>query len=105
MFAENACTDVVASVSSNLVSMFEIITRAIKLIRHLHRLCTVHNQVNIRLGKPEFDCAHLDETYDCGCGDEPVFGSKTSPKADPMDLEIDPSKDSITGVDMIKGGR
>lgn len=65
----------------------------------------VHNQVNDRLGKPEFDCAHLDETYDCGCGDEPVLKANTVAKTDPMDLEVDPSKDSITGVDMIKGGR
>lgn len=64
----------------------------------------MHNQVNERLGKPEFDCAHLDETYDCGCGDEPVLGSSTTP-LDPMDLEVDFGKDSITGVDMIKGGR
>ena len=65
----------------------------------------VHNQVNERLGKPEFDCAHLDATYDCGCGDDPVATSTPAPKADPMDLEEDSSKDSITGVDMIKGGR
>ena len=72
---------------------------------YLHRLCFVHNQVNARLGKPEFDCAHLDETYDCGCGDEPVFSSNADRQPDPMDLEADPSKDSITGIDMIKGGR
>lgn len=28
--------------------------------------------VNKRLSKPEFDCAHLDEEYDCGCGDPPL---------------------------------
>nr|XP_031859017.1 uncharacterized protein CI109_005522 [Kwoniella shandongensis]KAA5526089.1 hypothetical protein CI109_005522 [Kwoniella shandongensis] len=39
-------------------------------------LCHVHNQVNARLGKPEFDCLTLDSTYDCGCGDE--TGSATS---------------------------
>ncbi|WVQ66510.1 uncharacterized protein L199_004691 [Kwoniella botswanensis] len=33
-------------------------------------LCHVHNLVNERLGKPEFDCLTLDATYDCGCGDE-----------------------------------
>ncbi|KAG1801050.1 ERV/ALR sulfhydryl oxidase domain-containing protein [Suillus subaureus] len=42
-------------------------------------LCSVHNKVNERLGKPLFDCAHLDETYDCGY--------------------------DVTGVGMIKGGR
>ncbi|KDN48198.1 hypothetical protein K437DRAFT_218372, partial [Tilletiaria anomala UBC 951] len=31
-------------------------------------LCSVHNKVNERLGKPNFDCGKLDQTYDCGCG-------------------------------------
>lgn len=31
-------------------------------------LCIVHNQVNMRLHKPQFDCSKLNETYDCGCG-------------------------------------
>ncbi|CAP95813.1 Pc21g09160 [Penicillium rubens Wisconsin 54-1255] len=30
--------------------------------------CFVHNEVNAMLGKPEFDCANLGESYDCGCG-------------------------------------
>ena len=34
-------------------------------------LCHVHNLINERLGKPEFDCLTLNETYDCGCGPEP----------------------------------
>ncbi|KAI0074831.1 hypothetical protein K474DRAFT_1600804 [Panus rudis PR-1116 ss-1] len=78
-------------------------------------LCHVHNQVNLRLHKPEFDCANLDATYDCGCGDDPVTptsssqpnspGSGAGVVHDPMDLEYDPSKDKITGVGMIKGGR
>ncbi|KAF9012556.1 ERV/ALR sulfhydryl oxidase domain-containing protein [Cyathus striatus] len=63
-------------------------------------LCAVHNEVNKRLKKSEFDCAHLDATYDCGCGGEPV-----APAVDPMDLERDTSKDDITGVGLIKGGR
>ena len=70
----------------------------------LSRLCVVHNEVNARLHKPEFDCAHLDATYDCGCGDDPV-GTPTLGTADPMDLERDPTRDEITGVGMIKGGR
>ncbi|CAO1637092.1 unnamed protein product [Sympodiomycopsis kandeliae] len=31
-------------------------------------LCSVHNMVNQRLGKEEFECDKLDSTYDCGCG-------------------------------------
>ncbi|PCH35687.1 hypothetical protein WOLCODRAFT_140025 [Wolfiporia cocos MD-104 SS10] len=70
-------------------------------------LCFVHNQVNARLHKPDFDCANLDATYDCGCGDEPVGSSAPAVQAenDPMDMETDPSKDATTGVGMIKGGR
>lgn len=30
--------------------------------------CHVHNQVNKRLKKPQFDCSKLD--YDCGCGED-----------------------------------
>ncbi|PSR77368.1 hypothetical protein PHLCEN_2v7933 [Hermanssonia centrifuga] len=66
------------------------------------RLCAVHNQVNARLHKPEFDCANLDATYDCGCGDEPV-GTAKPVSTDFMDLEVDPSKDRDTGVKLIKG--
>jgi len=66
-------------------------------------LCFLHNQVNERLHKPEFDCANLDATYDCGCGDAPV--STKTIIADPMDLERDTSKDDVTGAGLIKGGR
>lgn len=32
--------------------------------------CFVHNIVNKRLKKAEFNCENLGEAYDCGCGDE-----------------------------------
>ncbi|TLS21141.1 uncharacterized protein PpBr36_10558 [Pyricularia pennisetigena] len=32
--------------------------------------CFVHNQVNQRLKKPDFDCTKIGDFYDCGCGDE-----------------------------------
>lgn len=86
------------------------------------RLCFVHNEVNTRLLKPIFDCADLDATYDCGCGDDPVTpisaaaadsksisssnsGTGAGVVHDPMDLEFDPTKDKVTGVGLIKGGR
>jgi len=57
-------------------------------------LCFVHNRVNERLNKPDFDCAHLDATYDCGCGDAPVAkGDQTSSE-----------KDDLTKARLIKGG-
>jgi hypothetical protein len=68
----------------------------------------VHNEVNKRLQKPEFDCAHLSDEYDCGCGDEPVTtkgDTKTAGGSNPTNLEADSSKDDLTGVDMIRGGR
>ena len=63
-------------------------------------LCHIHNQVNERLGKPDFDCAHLDETYDCGCSDtdEPV-DSERQHDADEMY-----GIDSETGLNLVKGG-
>lgn len=44
-------------------------------------LCAVHNEVNKSLGKPEFPCDKLDESYDCGCGDdsESVMASSRFP--------------------------
>lgn len=74
------------------------------------RLCSLHNQVNERLNKPEYDCSQLSTEYDCGCGDDPLDSTSTkatvnSPKFDPMDLEIDTTKDEITGAGLIKGGR
>lgn len=66
------------------------------------RLCSVHNEINQRLKKPEFDCAYLDDEYDCGCGDPPTKDTPT--ETDPMDLEHDQSKDDITGAGLIKGG-
>lgn len=40
-------------------------------------LCSMHNEVNQRLGKDEFPCDKLDETYDCGCGPESAAGAAT----------------------------
>ncbi|KAF8802635.1 hypothetical protein BYT27DRAFT_7172698 [Phlegmacium glaucopus] len=71
-------------------------------------LCAVHNEVNKRLKKPDFDCAHLSDEYDCGCGDATVSSTPASLRpndSDPMDLEDDKSKDDFTGVSMIRGGR
>ncbi|KAF2134019.1 hypothetical protein P153DRAFT_353231 [Dothidotthia symphoricarpi CBS 119687] len=37
--------------------------------------CFVHNIVNKRLKKPEFNCEEIGDAYDCGCGDEKPEGS------------------------------
>jgi len=83
-------------------------------------LCSLHNEVNVRLGKSTFDCSKLDSEYDCGCGDTDTLtpssttgaahprlteGSGDAGGEDPMDLERDLGKDDVTGVRMIKGGR
>ncbi len=33
-------------------------------------LCFVHNRVNRRLEKPEFDCNNIGDFYDCGCAED-----------------------------------
>jgi hypothetical protein len=42
----------------------------------------VHNVVNKRLKKPEFDCENIGDAYDCGCGEEEPSnkGKDESPK-------------------------
>jgi FAD-linked sulfhydryl oxidase len=62
------------------------------------RLCFVHNKVNERLEKPVFDCAYLDDEYDCGCGDDGSDTPTTSPSTTT-------TKDELTGADLIRGGR
>ncbi|GMM29651.1 flavin-linked sulfhydryl oxidase [Martiniozyma asiatica (nom. inval.)] len=32
--------------------------------------CMIHNKVNDRLGKPNYDCKTILEDYDCGCGSD-----------------------------------
>ena len=32
--------------------------------------CDIHNKVNKRLGKSQYDCATILEDYDCGCGED-----------------------------------
>jgi len=74
-------------------------------------LCHVHNQINERLGKPEFDCAHLDATYDCGCGDEAPSSTSLSTRTPALDppppatVDEEDVVDDVTGVGMIQGGR
>ena len=36
--------------------------------------CHVHNQVNKRLKKEEFDCSNIGDFYNCGCAEEPGEG-------------------------------
>lgn len=48
----------------------------------------MHNIVNERLKKPEFDCLTLDATYDCGCANETstaVGGAKATATAPLLD--------------------
>ncbi|KAJ3565186.1 hypothetical protein NP233_g7802 [Leucocoprinus birnbaumii] len=67
-------------------------------------LCRVHNEVNLRLKKPEYDCANLSTEYDCGCGDDPLnTTSADTPSQISDDLERDTSKDELTGAGLIEG--
>ena len=60
-----------------------------------NHLCHLHNQVNLRLKKPEFDCTNLEGIYDCGCGPEP-------PNVGENDGE-EVAKDEVTGIELIGG--
>jgi FAD-linked sulfhydryl oxidase len=57
--------------------------------------CHVHNEVNTRLKKEQFDCAKIGDFYDCGCGDDDKKSKgKTKPKTKsgnftPLKLERD----------------
>lgn len=59
----------------------------------------MHNQVNARLGKPEFDCLTLDETYDCGCGDDANMPSSVSIASSPS--AVTESSDT-NGINVVK---
>ncbi|WQF84324.1 Putative ERV/ALR sulfhydryl oxidase domain, sulfhydryl oxidase ALR/ERV [Colletotrichum destructivum] len=52
--------------------------------------CFVHNEVNTRLKKDQFDCNKIGDFYDCGCGDEDKkkaeAGEKTSLELEKNDL-------------------
>ncbi|KAF2854668.1 hypothetical protein T440DRAFT_240342 [Plenodomus tracheiphilus IPT5] len=43
--------------------------------------CYVHNIVNKRLKKAEFDCKNIGDAYDCGCGDDEPEASGQSTAA------------------------
>ncbi|KAK6205293.1 ERV/ALR sulfhydryl oxidase domain-containing protein [Scheffersomyces amazonensis] len=39
--------------------------------------CDIHNKVNERLSKPEYDCTTILEDYDCGCGEDEKEADRT----------------------------
>ncbi|KAF8472793.1 ERV/ALR sulfhydryl oxidase domain-containing protein [Kalaharituber pfeilii] len=65
--------------------------------------CFVHNQVNERLGKPDFDCTTVTDTYKCGCADaeeEEGGGLKLPPGEDllgPLPTPKKPTGSSNSG--------
>jgi len=42
--------------------------------------CYVHNIVNKRLHKPEFDCEQIGDAYDCGCAEDDADKKSTTQK-------------------------
>ncbi|CAX40708.1 FAD-linked sulfhydryl oxidase, putative [Candida dubliniensis CD36] len=62
--------------------------------------CYVHNIVNEKLHKPEYDCTTILEDYDCGCGDDEKEKDYTL-KGESMDhlrqIKIDSKKDKQRG--------
>lgn len=77
-------------------------------------LCHVHNLVNERLGKPEFDCSkNLEGIYDCGCGADEA-GERTAESSTPTGSNVDrheteradgagPIVDPETGFELVGG--
>jgi FAD-linked sulfhydryl oxidase len=41
--------------------------------------CMVHNIVNKRLKKPEFNCENIGDAYDCGCADDEKMDKDAAP--------------------------
>ncbi|KPV78321.1 uncharacterized protein RHOBADRAFT_11258, partial [Rhodotorula graminis WP1] len=83
-------------------------------------LCHLHNLVNARLGKDEYDCGtNLRDVYDCGCGDEEekererardekhkaarVDEKRSSEKAAVGDEAADARRDPATGLELVGG--
>ncbi|GAA5995231.1 flavin-linked sulfhydryl oxidase [Rhodotorula paludigena] len=83
-------------------------------------LCHLHNLVNARLGKDEYDCGtNLRDVYDCGCGDEEekernakgngeVVGAKTEREARRRETtedinDAETRRDPETGFELLGG--
>ncbi|KAI5959808.1 uncharacterized protein KGF55_005040 [Candida pseudojiufengensis] len=47
--------------------------------------CDIHNKVNLRLNKPEYDCTTILEDYDCGCGLDELESDDTLSKGSSID--------------------
>lgn len=78
-------------------------------------LCHLHNLVNSRLGKPEFDCGvNLRDVYDCGCADDEDEeggngGKKREEKEEDVSEEVKvidregERRDPDTGLELVGG--
>ncbi|KAK8125925.1 FAD-linked sulfhydryl oxidase ERV2 [Apiospora kogelbergensis] len=55
--------------------------------------CSMHNLVNERLHKPQFNCNNIGDFYDCGCGDEDKNKDKDGKKKEGA-TELKLQKDS-----------
>ncbi|KAG7747824.1 hypothetical protein KL911_002945 [Ogataea haglerorum] len=62
--------------------------------------CHIHNQVNLRLHKQEYDCSTILEDYDCGCGqDEAEELQENDTKEHLASIKLDPFKASGSSTD------
>jgi FAD-linked sulfhydryl oxidase len=50
--------------------------------------CFLHNQVNERLGKAEFDCNSVGSVYKCGCADAEDEGKLVVEGADALERNV-----------------
>ena len=54
----------------------------------MYYMCDLHNQVNKRLHKPQFDCDIVEETWsECGCKEKE--GEEPQVDDDGVDVDID----------------
>ncbi|KAG5974838.1 hypothetical protein E4U55_008008 [Claviceps digitariae] len=58
-------------------------------------LCSIHNVVNKRLDKPQFDCTKIGDFYDCGCGDDKKKEGKDKDDGHEKDHDEDEGREEV----------
>ena len=59
--------------------------------------CFVHNEVNKRLEKPEFDCSKIGDFYDCGCGEDESEQGKGAQKEKGGSIDEQKGQEDLKG--------
>ncbi|KAH3663888.1 hypothetical protein OGAPHI_005291 [Ogataea philodendri] len=60
--------------------------------------CHIHNQVNTRLSKPQYDCSTILEDYDCGCAQDEEDELKEKETSDHLaSIKVDSTEEMVGG--------